>query len=139
LTWGGYNSGDGSTRPAICDLNGDGSGEVVLGLANGGAGWLQALDSGTGFSALSGTPGSGGWLRVKWNGYNATNGETFPACGDVDGDGKDELAVGLGSGGAGFVEIKDDVAAGLLTKSWARTHWSGYNSSNGRVRPTVGR
>ena len=139
LQWGGYNNTTGETRPAVCDLNGDGQGEVVLGLASGGQGFLQALDSNTGFTPLAGTPTAGGWVRVNWGAYNSAHGESFPACGNVDGDGKDELAIGLGTGGQGFVEIKDDVAAGLGTKSWVHLHWGAYNSSNGLVRPTEGR
>jgi len=103
LQWGGYNSTTGAIRPAVCDLNGDGQGEVVLGLGSGGQGFLQVLDSSAGFNPLAGTPKSNGWLQVNWGAYNSAHGESFPSCGDMDGDGKDELAIGLGTGGQGFV------------------------------------
>jgi len=139
LSWFAYAMSHGETRPAVCDLNGDGRGEVVLGLGTGGGGWLRVLDSNQGFGPLTGTPTAGGWVQVNWSAYNSAHGESFPACGELDGDRGDELAIGLGTGGQGFVEIKDDVAAGLGTKSWAHLHWGAYNSSNGLTRPTVGR
>ena len=45
---------------------------------------------------------------MSWAGYNAANGETWPACGDLDGDNKDEIVVGLGNGSGGWVQIFDD-------------------------------
>lgn len=32
-------------------------------------------------------------------GHAEANGGTFPACGDVDGDGRDEIVLGLGKDG----------------------------------------
>jgi len=42
---------------------------------------------------------------VSWPEYNRINGETWPACGDINGDGKDEILLGLGKQGEGRFEI----------------------------------
>lgn len=137
LNWNAYNTASGETRPAVCDLNNDGKGEIVLGLSAEGRGWLQIVDSGAGFTPLADTPTVNGWVRVNWSAYNAANGETFPDCGNVDVDAADELLIGLGQGGAGWVEIKDDANTNLTHQSWPRVHWSNYNIANGSTRPAV--
>lgn len=139
LDWAAYNAAHGETRPAVCDLDHDGSGEIVLGLGSGGDGWLQTLDSATGFTAFTDAPSANGWVRVNWVAYNTSNGETFPACGNVDADPADELLIGLGQGADGFVEIKDDAATRLTHRSWPKVHWNAYNAANGSTHPAVGR
>ena len=132
MNWPDYNSANGETRPTWCDVDGDGKQELVIGLGSGGEGWLNILDDAdTEYASLS-------WVQVPWAGYNSTNGETFPACGDLDGDGKDELAIGLGSGGGGYVAILDDAEAGYTLLSWVRVDWSSYTNTNGSVHPAVG-
>ena len=78
------------------------------------------------------------WVRVPWDSYNTANGETYPACGDVDGDGRNELVIGLGRGGHGWVLVLDDANTNYGVKRWLRVNWSTYNNSNGAVHPTVG-
>jgi hypothetical protein len=55
----------------------------------------------------------------------------------VDQDGKDEIVVGLGQDGGGYIEIFDDAIAGYPHLAWARVHWSTYNSANGETWPGV--
>lgn len=129
-TWSSYNSANGATRPTFCDVDGDEKLEVVIGLASGGRGYFQILeDADEGFSNLM-------WHSTNWSSYNAMNGETFPACGDIDNDGRDEIIVGLGAGGRGYYEIRDDHMAGCISLGWKRSHWTGYsNSDGGSIHP----
>ena len=130
--WGKYNTDNGETRPAWCDVDGDGKHELVTGLGQGGGGWLQIRDDAdTGYTHLA-------WVRVPWGNYNTSNGETFPACGDLDGDKKDEIVIGLGNGGKGWVLVLEDADAGYSVKRWLQVNWSSYNSKNGTVHPAVG-
>jgi hypothetical protein len=142
--WSGAN---GETRPALCDVNGDGKREIVVGFGAGSAGWVQVFGhSPEGFAPFASavTEGSVGWLRVKWIG--TSNGETFPACGDLDGDGRDELVFGLGVGGDGWAELFDDAASQFAPLSWessvngwVQLHRAQYNTTPGYglLRPAV--
>jgi len=139
VSWNAYNTANGETRPAFCDVDGDGKDELVLGLGNGGDGWLEIKDDAdNGFAPLA-------WIRVNWSGYNGANGETWPACGDVDGDGRDEIVVGLGNGGAGWLRAFDDATTGYaplpgtpVAGGWMRVPFANYNTANGAVHPAVG-
>jgi hypothetical protein len=139
--WRTYNAASGETHPAVCDLDGDGSAELVLGLGTTSGGWMRVLDSAAAYAPKAGTPISGGWVTTHWNAYNAAVGVTFPACGNVDGDPADELAVGLGSfaPNGGYVEILDDLSGGMVSIGWPRVHWSAYNSADGETRPALSR
>lgn len=135
--WGAYNSGNGETWPAVCDLNGDGAGEVVLGLGSAaggfnGAGYGRPFDSGAGFAG-------GAWSRVNWAPYNAAEGAVHPACGNLDADPADELVLGLGSypTAGGYLETRDDLNAGLAHLGWPRLPWSSYNAADGLTRPAM--
>ncbi|MCP4716420.1 MAG: hypothetical protein GY868_14970, partial [Deltaproteobacteria bacterium] len=78
------------------------------------------------------------WGQVSWSDYNGINGETWPACGDVDGDGVAEILIGLGAEGGGRVEIFEYGAGGVLHKDWLNLDWEGYNDAVGEVRPACG-
>jgi hypothetical protein len=139
LGWSLYNFIFGDTRPALCDLDGDRKDELVLGLGPGGNGWLQIKnDADTGFANWT-------WIQINWAAYNAANGETWPACGDIDGDGRDEIVVGLGNGGGGWARLFDDATTGFAPVpgtppggGWLRAPWVSYNSANGSLHPAVG-
>lgn len=131
LPWAAYNARNGALHPAVGDIDGDGIGEIVLGLEEGGGGWLAVFDGApSGFSHRR-------WLRVDWSAYNERNGLTYPAMGDVDGDGRAEIVVGLGPTSGGWVQLIDDAAAGFVT-SWIRSSRTDYNARNGETHPAVG-
>ena len=132
VNWSSYNNANGETRPACGDVDGDGRDEVIIGLGSASGGYLEVFDDATaGYSHLA-------WPRVLWAAYNSANGETRPACGDVDGDGRDEIVVGLGQGAEGYLEVFDDATAGYAHMAWPRVQWWTYNSTNGQTRPACG-
>ena len=132
VPWAAYNAGaDGSVRPAVGDVNGDGVNEVVLGLGQGGHGYLAVLNGGPELALRT-------WLQVWWPSYNAANGETFPAAGDIDGDGRGEIVIGLGAGGQGFTEIKEDELGSFWDVGWFTTAWPAYDAFLGETHPAIG-
>ncbi len=135
-----YNGQNGELRPATCDLDDDGRDEIVVGGGPEAAGRLWIInDANSGYAPLA-------TKTVDWPAYNTLNGETFPACGDTDLDGREELVIGLGAGGQGFVEIKDDLGSGLGNLDWIQLHWDAYNDAPrtettqpGLTRPSLAR
>jgi hypothetical protein len=131
VSWPGYIAkGDGATHPAVRRVDGTSRGEIVLGLGAGSNGWLEIV---TGSDA---NYRHHAWIQVAWANYNVANGTSFPAAGDVDGDGLDEIVVGLGRGGGGWVELFDDAAHGFALAKWLRASIDDY--PDGETHPAVG-
>ena len=135
INWSPYNSVNGESRPACGDIDGDGRDEIVIGLGsystNGG--WFEIFDYDAGILTHK------LWWRVNWSAYNGANGETRPVCGDIDGDARDEIVVGLGNGGGGYLEVFDDASGGYAHLGWPRVCWSPYYGANGETWPAVKR
>jgi hypothetical protein len=127
----GYNNANGESWPACGDVDGDGDDEIIIGLGPGGGGNFEVHDYLEGLLTYrsSGT--------VNWIDYNIDKGETRPACGDIDGDGKDEIIVGLGRGSGGWMEIFDDASTGYVHLGWAPVQWKEYCIANGETWPAV--
>ncbi|MEW6282755.1 MAG: VCBS repeat-containing protein, partial [Candidatus Eremiobacterota bacterium] len=142
IPWDNYNSVDGSVRPAAGDIDGDGRDELVYGLGPASAGWVYVVDDpGTGLAPI-------GWLQVSWPGYTGSgNAPTYPACADLDGDGKDEVVLGLGSGGGGWAQVFSysggttfvPFAGAPVANGWVRVSWPTYADwPNAPVYPAGG-
>ncbi|RMH70897.1 MAG: VCBS repeat-containing protein [Actinomyces sp.] len=81
-----------SSSPAIADLDGDGGGDVVFGAQDG---RIRAWrGDGTALWTTSAVPGISAGCRGQ---STPTAVDSSPAVGDVDGDGRVEVVVGLGS------------------------------------------
>src|SRR6185436_2423164 len=95
VSWPAYTAGaNGSTHPAVANLNGTGTSEIVLGLGQGAGGWVEI------YSGFDGGVTHQAWVQVAWPTFNNANGTTYVAAGDVDGDGRAEIVIGLGNTGA---------------------------------------
>ncbi|WP_236888506.1 PKD domain-containing protein [Desulfoluna limicola] len=141
VPWEAYNGAMGETRPACGDIDGDNCMEVIVGL-NSDASQVVTVN---GRFAVLGRPCTGdlstpfelkAWGQVDWADYNASNGETWPSSGDIDGDGQDEIILGLGAGGEGKTEIVHYENNTLIHRDWLAVDWNEYNTQNGETRPT---
>jgi hypothetical protein len=107
--------GTGAVQPAVGDLDGDGRDEIVLALDRDGGGWVRVLDDALlGLAPLSLGPIDDGWLRAS-----IADEAVFPALGDGDGDGRDELVFGYAT--PGQLRILDDPVArseGTILDGW---------------------
>ncbi|MCK5681782.1 FG-GAP repeat protein [bacterium] len=135
LGWPHYNTLQGESRIAKGDIDGDGKDEIIIGMGpvtgdeTAPAGHFQVLDDN--HQHLY-------WGQVNWGAYNEGNGEIWPACGDLDGDGKDEILIGLGRGGMGIVEVFSVTNNQLVHVTWIASSWDEYNLARGEVRPSSG-
>ncbi len=98
-------------RPTWCDLDDDGDRDLVVGFGRGSGSRLLLLTledlAVVDREVIVGTDPD----------YAASNGETIPACGDVDGDGLNEIAVGLGASAWASIMMLDDQGANYATMS----------------------
>lgn len=136
VPWSAYVQAEGSTRPACGDLDGDGRAEIVVGLGpHPAAGGFFVV-----FGNTTDNFARRAWGRVRWQAYNSANGETRPACGDIDNDGLDEIVIGLGrfARTGGFLFTYDDAEAGYPLLRTTRLDWSAYNAANGETWPACG-
>jgi hypothetical protein len=129
--WLTYNIASGVTRPAAGDFDGDGRDEIVVGMGATSRGFMQIFDDATTGYAHMRTSHGLGLFRIDWPEYQASDGGTYPAAGDIDGDGRDEILVGLLKAGQGWVRHFDPtqlgdgtvdlpgIAGWLQEKSWA--------------------
>jgi hypothetical protein len=133
VAWPAYTATASSvTRPAIGNVDGAGAGEIILGLGAGSNGWIEVVDG------AAGNFGHRTWLRVNWSAYNAAAGATFPAAGDIDGDGRAEIVAGFGRGGGGYLEVFEDANGAFAHVAWLRIAWPAYNQTVGETHPAVG-
>jgi len=135
IDWPEYNRLSGEMRIATGDIDGDGRDEIIVGLGRVNeapgvpGGYFVVLDDD--YSVIT-------WGQLEWPEYNDINGETRPACGDIDGDGIAEIIVGLGPGGDGRLEVFKLVDHQLKHVKWLQTGWQDYNKGNGESRPACG-
>jgi hypothetical protein len=135
VDWPAYNETNGESFPSTGNLNGNGKEIIVMGLGMGGEGRVET------FQFEDGIVSHGNWIAVDWEDYNQTVGETRPVCGDIDGDGKDEIIVGLGSNRGdpevpgGRFPIMDD---NFTLLAWSEIDWPDYNTGNGESYPATG-
>ncbi|MEM9175227.1 MAG: hypothetical protein AAGC67_08320 [Myxococcota bacterium] len=149
LITGGYGNTIGAIFPAICDLDGTGNGELVLGGTVGAGGFVEIKDASASFAGATGTPFPNGFTRLRLTaGYSTSNGTAIPFCGDLDDDGIDELGLGTGDadtgidGGLGFIQLKGDLLNdGLDDSDLIRANSGPYratgNGATGSIAPFV--
>lgn len=140
IDWPEYNRDNGETRPAIGDVDGDGKGEILIGLGAGGAGLVEV------FRFADGAPIHFAWTGIDWPEYSQVNGETWPASGDANSDYKHDIAIGLGKGGGGLFVLKSGFDPSLLGSEvdpWPMEvegfmTWKEYAIEQGETRPAFG-
>lgn len=94
-------------RPTRCDLDGDGDSDLVLGFGSGSDGQVALIRlEGEGVSSVES-------VIAGDAGYHMTDGQTYPACGDVDGDGWNELVIGMGPAADGELAVFDSDDTGF--------------------------
>jgi hypothetical protein len=134
----------GSTYPAIGDIDGDDRDELVVGLSSVRGGLVVVLEDSTAGFAIHEVNRTGRpWIEVEPSATSSISGGiAVPSLGDVDGDGRDEMAVGFGSGSRGRVAILDDAVAGYpATRSGTFiliTGRTAYQAGLGATRPVFG-
>ncbi len=130
--WDEYNALNGEARIATGDIDGDKKEEIIIGL-----GPVEGNPSipGGKFQILDDDFTSLGWGQIDWSSYNSINGESWPACGDIDGDGVDEILIGLGVDGDGRVEVFKFTNGRAVHASWIKVGWDDYCISGRRSSP----
>ncbi len=104
---------------------------IGQGALAGNGGWIASRSDGPAFQQQS-------WRELPWPDYKAAGGAVHPAMGDVDGDGRDEVVLGLAAGGNGWIAVLDDNSREHALLAWVQVPLPGYNLANGTVFPAVG-
>ena len=108
--------GNGATRPAIGDIDGDGLGEVVIAFeGEAGCTQLRILDDTEHSFAPHPSPSlADGRLDIKSSRIPADfGGLVLPLLFDLDGDGRDEIIVAFAQESELILQIFDDAQAGF--------------------------
>ena len=107
----------GPIYPAIGDIDGDGRGELVAGMGRTRGGHLTILDDlTTGFAIHPANQTGQPWIDVDpFPAASDMKSRTFPTLGDIDGDGRDEIAVSFGPGSEGRVALLNDAVDGFFS------------------------
>jgi hypothetical protein len=118
------------------DTDGDGRADLVVGLGTyptAGGYLAQFASTGTGFRSAR-------WTRIPWSAYARANGASWPACGDMDGNGRAEIVVGLGyyPSDGGWAAILGDATTGFALRGWRQAGWRDYNAIDGEIHPALG-
>ena len=136
--WENYRKATKEARVASGDLDGDGNTELIIGL---GPVEDDAAIPGGFFQVVSPTYQHLAWGRLpegEYTLYNDFNGETWPACGDLNNDGRDEIVVGLGKGGGGRIAIFSFDGEHVTFETTTTLPWEEYNLAVGETRPACG-
>ena len=116
-------------RPDRCDLDGDGDDDLVIGFGTGGNGQVAVvtLEDDAVISVAS--------LVVGDASYHVADGQTYPACGDIDGDGRVEIVVGMGPAAAFEIRVFDDSETNFANYALAASNAGRFTvPTNGRIR-----
>jgi hypothetical protein len=138
-------------RPAIADMNGDGTPDLAIGAGNGGGPRITVWD-GKGFANANGGKPTRNPIANLFVFESTQRGGAFIAAGDINGDGKAEIVAGGGPGGGPRVRIVNpavlltlfnlegvdlddpvNLSNGLVTNNF----FAGSDSSRGGVRVAV--
>lgn len=140
IGWSTYNAMSGEARTVTDDIDGDGKDELTIGMGNGSDSHflVKRRFDGTRLAAELDP-----WQDVidgnlSWAEYSLQHGETRPAVGDLNGDNKQEIVLGLVTSGGGNVEIFDYLSSALLPVAATGVDWTEYNDANGETRPAIG-
>ncbi|MEZ4279015.1 MAG: VCBS repeat-containing protein [Myxococcota bacterium] len=141
-----YRSKIGLTTTACGDLDGDGRAEIVVGFNGAMRGVVQIFDDvSTGFAPMaSARSNAEGYMQVPVP--HKFRGTTYPALGDIDGDDRAELVVGLSNVNGGMVVVLEDSGANFAIhpvnrtgRPWVQIEPSATSSMSGGIAvPSLG-